>query len=235
LVKTLEEFGVGRPSTYAPTISTIIDRGYVERDDNKKLFPTEIAYIVNDLLVEHFPNIVDYQFTAKMEKQLDDIAEGETAWVPMLKEFFGPFHDRLAEKSKSLSREDILKERIVGQDPKTGLDIIARGGRFGPFVQLGEWAAEDKKNKINKPRSASLTKEQTIDTVTLEQAMHLLELPKILGQTKDGDDIMVNIGRFGPYLKAGKTTVSLKPPHDPYNMDLATAQTLLTQGADLPV
>ncbi len=140
LVKALEEDGIGRPSTYAPTISTIIDRGYVERDEQKKLFPTDTAFIVTDLLLEHFPSIVDYAFTATMEKSLDEIAEGKKEWVPMLKNFYGPFHETVTEKMKGLKREDVLKERVLGQDPKTGLPILVRSGRFGPFVKLVEWS-----------------------------------------------------------------------------------------------
>jgi DNA topoisomerase-1 len=233
LVKAMEEFGIGRPSTYAPTISTVIDRGYVERDDNKKLYPTEIALIVTDVLKEHFPQIVDYKFTANMEESLDDVAEGKKEWVPALKEFYGPFHETLESKSKSLKREDVMKERVVGTDPKSGLSVIAKSGRFGPFVQLGEWSEEDRKAKVNKPRSASLMKGDSIDALTLEAALKLLELPRVVGKNAQGEDIVANTGRFGPYLKAGKTTVSLPPEYDPRAIDEAKAIELLANAAEL--
>ena len=241
LVKILEEHGIGRPSTYAPTISTIIDRGYVERDEQKKLFPTETAMIVTDLLKEHFPSIVDYEFTATMEKSLDNIAEGKQEWVPMLKSFYGPFHANIVEKTKHLKREDILKERVIGDDPKTGLSVIVRSGRFGPFVQLGEWSEEDKKAKKNKPRSASLEKNMNMDTVTLEEAMKLMELPKVLGTTDAGDEIIVAVGRFGPYISAksalggsgGKAhTVSIPATISPHTVTLEDAKRLLVEGAE---
>jgi DNA topoisomerase-1 len=158
LVKVLEEYGIGRPSTYAPTISTIIDRGYVERDDNKKLGPTDIAMIVSDLLVAHFPQIVDYTFTAKLEKELDDVAEGELEYGPMLEQFYKPFHQNLIDKNKALTRDDVMPDRILGKDPESGLDIIAKTGRYGAFVQIGPWSKEDQKAKVNKPKSASILK-----------------------------------------------------------------------------
>ncbi|MEK7451826.1 MAG: type I DNA topoisomerase, partial [Patescibacteria group bacterium] len=145
LVKVLEEYGIGRPSTYAPTINTVIVRGYVDRDDNKKLFPTDIAMIVSDLLVEHFPQIVDFTFTAKLEKEFDDIAEGTLALEPMLEQFYVPFHKNLEEKTKSLTRDDVMPDRILGKDPTSGIDIIAKTGRFGAFVQIGPWSKEDQK------------------------------------------------------------------------------------------
>ena len=145
LVKALEEFGIGRPSTYAPTISTIIDRGYVERDENKKLAPTDIALIVNDVLVNHFPQIVGYEFTATMENTLDEIAEGKVEWVPTLEAFYGPFHQNLEAKTKELDRADIMPDRVLGTDPESGLPITLKTGRFGGFVQVGEYTKEDKK------------------------------------------------------------------------------------------
>lgn len=210
LVKALEEYGIGRPSTYAPTIGTIVYRGYVDRDDNKKLYPLDIAYIVNDLLVEHFPDVVNYEFTADIESRLDEIAEGEREWVPVVKDFYTPFHKNIEKKEKELKKEDIMRERVVGTDPETGLEVIVKNGRFGPFVQLGPWSEEDKKAKKNKPRSASLLKGQSIDTLTMDQAKYLLILPRIVGKTKTTDEeIVADEGRFGPYLKAGEYSVSL--------------------------
>ena len=202
LVKALEEYGIGRPSTYAPTISTIVDRGYVERDDNKKLFPTDTGMIVNDVLVEHFPTIVDFKFTADMEQDLDLIAEGEREWVPFLQAFYTPFHAQIEKKQSAVSREDVMKERNLGNDPKTGLPVIVRMGRFGPYAQLGEWSEEDKKAKRNKPKSGSLPKGVNIETVTLADVLPLFELPRVVGTTEAGEEIIANTGRFGPYLSA---------------------------------
>lgn len=227
LVKVLEEYGIGRPSTYAPTISTIIDRGYVDRDENKKLFPTDIAFIVNDLLVEHFPQIVDYTFTAKLEKEFDDIAEGALQLEPMLEQFYIPFHKNLEEKTKSLTREDVMPDRVLGKDPATGLDVIAKTGRFGAFVQIGQWSKEDQKAKINKPKSASLMKNMNIESVTLEQALQCLSLPRTLGTTNDGARIIATNGRFGPYVSDGKIFASLKTPLDPLTVTLEQAKELL--------
>ncbi len=231
LVKAMEEFGIGRPSTYAPTLATIEARMYVERDENKKLAPTDTGMIVTDLLVEHFPSIVDFAFTANMEQSLDGVAEGTHEWVPTLEAFYRPFHALLAEKTQSLSREDVLKERVLGNDPKTGLPVIVRSGRFGPFAQLGEWSEEDKKAKRNKPKSGSLPKGVTMDTVTLQDVLPLFELPRTVGQTETGDDIVANVGRFGPYLKAGKTTASLPPEFHPAAITLEEAKRVLAESA----
>ena len=229
LVKTLEEYGIGRPSTYAPTINTIIYRGYVERDDNKKLYPLDIANIVIDLLVEHFERIVDFEFTAHMEKELDDIAEGKMKWPEVVDEFYGPFHANLEKKDKELNKEDVMKERVVGKDPESGKNVIVRNGRFGPFVQLGEWSEEDKKAKINKPRSASLLKGQSIDTLTLEDALYLLILPNNVGKDHHGNDIIADDGRFGPYLRAGELTATLAEDDDPRDITLEYAQKMIKE------
>lgn len=222
LVKDLEEFGIGRPSTYAPTISTLENRGYVERDENKKLYPADIAMIVNDLLVEHFANIVDYDFTATMEKSLDEIAEGKIEWIPMLEAFYGPFHKVIEEKTDSLTREDVMKERILGKDPETGKNVIVRHGRFGPYIQLGEWSEEDRKEKINKPKMVSVSKDLSAETITLEEALKLLELPRDVGTLEDGTPVLALIGPYGPYLKAGKLNASL--PEDISPLDVTEAQ-----------
>lgn len=228
LVKTLEEHGIGRPSTYAPTISTIINRGYIDRDDNKKLYPLDIAYIVNDLLVEHFETIVDYEFTAQMESDLDNVEQGTQEWHELVGRFYGPFHENLTKKDAQLNKEDVMKERVVGTDPTTGLQVIVRNGRFGPFVQLGEWSEEDKKAKINKPRSASLLKGQSIDKLTLEDALYLLILPRVVGKDHHGNDIVADEGRFGPYLKAGEISQSLlNTDYDLRTIPLEDAQALI--------
>lgn len=231
LVKVLEEYEIGRPSTYAPTISTIIDRGYVERDESKRLFPTDIAKVVSDLLVEHFKDIVDYEFTAKIENEFDEIAEGKIKYGPMLENFYKPFHKNLEEKSKKLTRDDIMPDRILGKDEKTGLPIIVRTGRFGSFVQIGEYNEQDKKDKKPKPQSASLLKGMNIESLTLKQALDCLSIPKTIGKTDDGVDVVVADGRFGPYVKAGDMTASLKDL-GPLEVTLEQAKTLLKESAE---
>ncbi|MCR4313726.1 MAG: DNA topoisomerase, partial [Candidatus Uhrbacteria bacterium] len=233
LVKSLEEFGIGRPSTYAPTISTIIDRGYVERDENKKLAPTDIALIVSDVLVNHFPQIVDYEFTATMENTLDEIAEGRVEWVPTLEAFYGPFHQNLEKKTKELDRADIMPDRVLGNDPGTGLPVILKTGRFGGFVQIGEYSKEDKKEGKPKPKSASLLKGMNVESVTLEQALACLSLPRDVGVTQSGEKIVAAVGRFGPYLKAGEVSASIKEPLEPLSIDEATARVILKESAEL--
>jgi DNA topoisomerase-1 len=226
LIKALEEHGIGRPSTYAPTLSTIEAREYVLRDDNKKLFPSDIAMIVIDLLVEHFPQIVDLEFTAKMEKQFDDIADGQESWTKAIGDFYTPFHKRIEEKTEDLSRSDVMKERSLGTDPKTGLEVIARNGRFGPFVQLGPVTDDIK------PKRASLEKHQALETITLADAMQLLVLPRILGSHPNGYEIVANTGRFGPYLKCGEMNISLPEGTDPKTITLEDAIKLCTEGVE---
>jgi DNA topoisomerase I len=215
LVKILEEHGIGRPSTYAPTIATIINRGYVERDDNKKLFPLDIAMVVNDLLVEHFTDIVDYDFTANMESNLDKVAEGKIEWQPMLKTFYEPFNKNLEEKTEGLTREDVMKVREIGKDPKSGEMIFAKHGRFGPYLQVGEWSEEDREAKINKPKMVSIPKDMSFETLTLEDAKEILKLPREVGTLEDGTPITAQIGPYGPYIKAGKTNASLPEEFNP--------------------
>ncbi len=223
LIKELEEHGIGRPSTYAPTISTIIDRGYIDRDDNKKLFPNDIAGIVNDVLVEHFSTIVNFEFTADLERTLDEIAEGKVDWVPMLEAFYGPFHKTIEEKTKDVSREDIIPTRELGVDPKTGLMITLRFGRFGSYVQLGEWSEEDRKAKKNKPRMASLHDDVKPEKATLADALEVLAFPKELGTDPAGDIVSVNFGPYGPYIKIGKKNSSVPEEVNPTKITLADA------------
>ncbi len=232
LIKVLEEHGIGRPSTYAPTISTIIDRGYIAQDDGKRLYPKDdIAGIVTDLLVEHFPKVVDYEFTAKMEKDLDEVAEGNIDWVPMLADWYGPFHDQIKAKGKELKRENIMVARELGTDPKTGLPIVVRGGRFGPFVQLGDKDDDATKEKIGKPKMASLRGGETPETVTLEQALELLAFPKTVGNSPEGEPVSINFGPYGPYIKIGKKNASLPPEVDPTKIDLPMALELFKTAA----
>lgn len=211
LVKDLEEYDIGRPSTYAPTISTIQDRGYVIKEE-RKLHPTDIAMLVNDMLVEHFPNIVDYKFTAALEDDLDKIAKGEKKWQPVIKEFYEPFIANLNNKEETLKKEDLLQVKELGTDPKTKKPVYVRVGRFGPFVQLGS------KDDEEKPKFASLRKGQAMDTVTLDDALDLLSLPRNFGTDKEtGLPIEVSTGRFGPYIKLGEKFISM-PDEDPYTV-----------------
>ena len=245
LVRRLEELGIGRPSTYAPTISTVLARGYVEKSDSEgverklrnivlkndkisgeetsevtgversKLFPTHLADITTDFLVEHFTSIVDYDFTANAEKDLDKIADGERVWQDVIKDFYKDFAP-LVEKSADVSRAETSKARILGDDPKTGKVIFARYGKYGPMLQKGETESEDK------PAFAPLPEGSTIKTVTFEQALEMFKLPREVGKTPDGKPMMTNIGRFGPYVQVDKLYVSIKP-HDPLTITYAEA------------
>jgi DNA topoisomerase-1 len=228
LVKKLEEEGIGRPSTYAPTISTIQQRGYIKKE-NKQLIPEDIAMTVTDLLAEHFTDIVDLTFTAKMEQSLDDIAEGGMKGSAFLRAFFGPFEQLVKDKTKEISKKDVLKERILGTDEKSGMAVVARTGRFGPYVQLGRPEdlpeAKGKGKKKIKLKSASIPKHISVDDVTFEQALALLSFPKDLGLL-DGEPVVLAIGRFGPYLKCGEASVSLKGI-DPLTVTFEQAKELM--------
>lgn len=227
LIKAMEEYGIGRPSTYAPTLATIVDRGYVLRDERNKLFPSDIARIVTRLLKEHFPNIVDYSFTAEMEQKLDDIAEGTHNWQMVMASFYGPFHEQIVQKGTELTRADVMEERTIGKDPATGLDIVVRTGRFGPYVQLGVPTDAEPK-----PRRASLEKHMVMDTVTLEQALQLLSLPRVVGLHPNGEEIIANNGRFGPYLKCGEVNISLPPTDHPATVTLERALAICAEGVE---
>jgi DNA topoisomerase-1 len=248
LVKKLEEEGIGRPSTYAPTISTIQQRGYIKKE-GKQLQPEDVAFTVTDLLTEHFHDIVDLGFTAQMEQSLDDVAEGEKDWQKFLGAFYKPFKALIERKSEEISRDDVLKERILGKDPASGYEVLVRTGRFGPYVQLGRaeempdapvsTSSEAKKTKAKKPakvkktkpKSASIPKNMSKDSITLEQALALLSFPRMLG-THDGNPMEVHRGRFGPYLKCGEATVSLKDI-DPLSIELAQAVELLGKAKEM--
>lgn len=228
LVKKLEEEGIGRPSTYAPTISTVQQRGYV-RKEGKQLLPEDIAFTVTDLLAEHFTDIVDLKFTARMEEQLDEIAEGNEEWVPFMRAFFGPFKKLVGEKTKEIKKEDVMKDRELGTDDATGLPIVVRTGRFGAYVQLGLWDKE--KGKKAKPKAASLFKDMKADTVTLEEAKALLSFPRTLGKDESGNAIELHLGRFGPYIKAGEGSVSIPKDVHPFTVDHAKAVELIKNKA----
>ncbi|HNU55422.1 MAG TPA: type I DNA topoisomerase [Flavobacteriales bacterium] len=248
LVKKLEELGIGRPSTYAPTISTVQRRGYVVKEnrdgtprpyriltlandaiagnsatetagaEKQKLFPTDIGMVVNDFLVEHFPSIVDLHFTAKVEEEFDVIAEGKENWREMLARFYKPFHATIGTVQETAERATGSRE--LGTDPASGKPIIARIGRFGPMIQIG--TAEDEE----KPRFASLRKDQSIQTISLQEALDLFKLPRTLGE-RDGEVVSVGIGRFGPYVRLGSTYASLTPEDDPLEIDLRRAVELI--------
>ncbi len=245
LVKKLEEMGIGRPSTYASTINTIQTRQYVERGelegverdiqklsltsgvitektekfqygkDTNKLFPTDTGKVVTDFLVKHFAAVMDYDFTKSVENELDEIATGNKDRVKVLTEFYAPFH-KLVEASADISRAEATQTRQIGDDPKTGLPIFARFGRFGPMLQKGEQSDDPK------PTFAPLPAGTRIETVTLEQALEMFKLPRLVGQTTDGKEIKANIGRFGPYIVVDKLFVSIKPL-DPHTITLDQA------------
>ena len=258
LVKKLEELGIGRPSTYAPTISTIQNRKYVEKgsvegversytqlvlntegikdnqltekvgSDKGKLVPTDIGMIVTDFLVNHFETILDYNFTANVESQFDDIADGKENWTNVMKSFYKDFHPKVVDVQENAERES--GERILGKDPKSGKQVSVRLGKFGPMVQKGTVDDEEK------PTFASLSPDQQLNTITFEQAMDLFQLPKNIGTYKD-QELIVNNGRFGPYVKFGDKFVSLTKGTDPLSVELEDAIVLIKEKeeADAPI
>ncbi len=258
LVKKLEELGIGRPSTYAPTISTIQNRGYVEKgtvdgtergytqmileaselkeksltetvgSDKGKMVPTDIGMIVNDFLVSHFANILDYNFTAKVEKDFDEIAEGEEDWQKVMKDFYKDFHPNVLNVEENADRA--TGERVLGKDPKTGRQVAVRLGRFGPMVQIGTVEEEEK------PLFASLLPDQSLNTITYDEAMELFQLPRKLGVYKD-QEVEANVGRYGPYVRFGKKFVSLDKGESAFDVDMDRAIELIRakQKADAPI
>lgn len=254
LVKKLEELGIGRPSTYAPIISTVQKRGYVVKEDRpgwkrefrilraekgsenvehqkdqettgaekQKLFPTDMGMVVNDFLMENFQEIMDYNFTASVEKQFDEIASGDLKWNKMIRDFYQPFHKEVEETIEHSERA--TGERVLGTDPESGRTVIARIGRYGPMVQIGKQDDEEK------PRFASLRKGQSIEEITFDEAMDLFKLPRDLGEY-EGEPLSANIGRFGPYVRAGNTFASLKQEEgdDPYTVERERAIELIEE------
>ncbi len=257
LVKQLEELGIGRPSTYAPTISTIQRRGYVGKGENEgvereyqqlilskgevksetltektgsnrnKLIPTDIGNIVNDFLVANFSNILDFGFTAKVENSFDDISEGNEDWIEMIKGFYTKFHKNVEDVKENAERES--GERILGKHPESGKTILVRLGKFGPIAQIG--APEDEEKQF-----ASLNKDQNLETITMEEVLDLFLLPKTLG-AYEGEEVIVSNGRFGPYIKFGAMFVSLAKGENPMEVDLPRAEELIVakQKADAPI
>ena len=220
LVKVLEEYGIGRPSTYANIISTLQQREYVEMDA-RRFIPTDVGKIVNGFLTKHFSQYVDYEFTARMEDSLDEIFRGEREWVPLMREFWKPFHELVEHKDASVTREEAAQARELGTDPKSGRPVSVRMGRFGPFVQIGT------KDDEEKPKFAGLRPGQKMNQVELAEALELFKLPRELGETPEGEPILVNIGRFGPYVKYGSKYASMPKDDDPYTVDLARALELV--------
>jgi DNA topoisomerase-1 len=251
LVKKLEELGIGRPSTYAPTITTIQNRNYVVKEDRpgverefdvvalkagkisektktettgaekSKLFPTDIGMVVNDFLIENFEQIMDFNFTALVEKEFDDIAEGDLVWNEMIDKFYQPFHDQVEDVLKNSERSK--GERILGKDPKTGKQVSVKIGRYGPVAQLGEASSEDNDEK---PQFSSLRTGQHLETITLEEALELFKLPRDLGEYEN-KKVTVSIGRFGPYVRHDNKFVSLGKEDDPFTVKLDRAVELI--------
>ncbi len=243
LVKKMEDLGIGRPSTYAPTISTIQKREYVMKEDRTgekrdydfivlkndavkeekkseysgfekgKLFPTDLGTIVNKFLLAYFSNIIDYNFTARVEKEFDEIAEGQKEWNQMIREFYGPFHEKIEETTEKTKK--FSGERLIGQDPESRKNVFAKIGRYGPMIQIGDTESDEK------PRFAGLKKNQSIETITMEEALELFKFPKSIGEY-EGEELTVNIGRFGPYVRHKNAFYSIKKM-DPADVDQAKA------------
>lgn len=222
LVKSLEEHGIGRPSTYASIISTLLQREYVELD-RKRFIPTDVGRIVNKFLTEHFNHYVDYDFTAKLEDELDSIARGEQDWIPVMQRFWKDFEEQVKHKEENVTRKEAVQARELGTDPKSGRPVSVRMGRYGPFVQIGTREDEEK------PKFAGLRPGQRMDTITLEEALPLFKLPRALGETPQGEEVEANIGRFGPYIRYDKKFVSLPKDDDPYTVTLDRALELIAE------
>ena len=221
LVKTLEEYGIGRPSTYASIIATLRNREYVELE-SKRFTPTDIGRIVIGFLTEHFTRYVDYDFTANLEDELDAVSLGEKEWVPLLETFWKPFSELIEDKEQSVTREQVAQSRELGTDPKSGKPVTVRMGRYGPFVQIGTKDDEDK------PKFAGLRPGQKMNEISFEDAMELFKLPRKLGETADGLPVSASVGRFGPYIRYGDKFVSMKDD-DPYTVELPRALELVEE------
>ncbi|MDH5473305.1 MAG: DNA topoisomerase I [Gammaproteobacteria bacterium] len=227
LVKALEEYGIGRPSTYASIISTLQNRGYAEVD-NRRFTPTDIGRIVNMFLTQHFTQYVDYEFTARLEDELDSISRGEKDWVPIMRAFWDPFKTLVDDKEANVSRADVAQSRQIGICPKSGKPITVRMGPYGPFIQIGD------KDDEEKPEFASLKPGQKMADINMDNYEELFVLPRVLGFTDEGEEVSTNTGRFGPYVKFGNTFVSIRKEYqlqgiDPYNITLETALELVKE------
>ena len=222
LVKTLEEYGIGRPSTYASIITTLLSREYVTLEQ-RRFEATDIGKIVNRFLSQHFTRYVDYNFTARMEDALDEISRGEKEWVPLMREFWEPFSRQVEEKDEMVSRDDVVQARVLGTDPESGKPLSVRMGRYGPYAQIGTKDDEDK------PKFVSLRPFQKLGSITFEEAINLFQLPKDFGLSPEGEKLTVAIGRFGPYVKYGDKFVSLGKDNDPYTIGLDTVLRLVAE------
>ncbi|KKP87359.1 MAG: topoisomerase I protein, partial [Candidatus Nomurabacteria bacterium GW2011_GWC2_35_8] len=254
LVKKLEELGIGRPSTYAPTISTVQNRGYVVKEnrdgeerntiiltlekskitdkfkvekfgfEKNKMFPSDIGMVVNDFLMEYFGDILDYNFTAMVEKEFDDIAEGELNWRKMIDEFYKPFHKKIGETEENSERG--RSERLLGVDPKSGKNVYAKLAKFGPVIQIGE------KDDEEKPTFSSMQKGQHIEAITLEEALKLFDLPLTLGDY-EGKTVVINVGRFGPYVRHNSAFYSIKLKREElFDVTLEQAIQIIIEGKE---
>lgn len=225
LVKALEEYGIGRPSTYASIIQTLQFRKYVEME-GRSFRPTDVGRAVSKFLSGHFTRYVDYDFTANLEDDLDAVSRGEAEWIPLMEKFWGPFKELVEDKKDSLDKTDAGSVRVLGTDPISGKEVSARIGRFGPMVQVGTVEDEEK------PTFASLRPGQSIYSITIEDALELFKMPRALGQDK-GQDVSVGIGRFGPFARRGSVYASLKKEDDPYTIDLARAVFLIEEKEEI--
>jgi len=225
LVKALEEYGIGRPSTYASIIQTLIFRKYVEME-GRAFKPSDVGRAVSKFLSGHFTRYVDYDFTAKLEDELDAVSRGEEEWVPLMEKFWGPFKELVTEKAETVDRSEATGARELGRDPKSGKPVSVRLGRYGPYAQIGD------KDTDEKLEFASLRPGQSMHTISLEDALELFKLPRKLGQDK-GEEVSVGIGRFGPFAKRGSTYASLKKEDDPYTIDLARAVFLIEEKEEI--
>ena len=227
LVKALEEYGIGRPSTYASIIQTLLFRKYVEME-SRSFRPTDVGRAVSNFLSGHFTRYVDYDFTAKLEDELDAVSRGEEEWVPLMERFWGPFKQLVDEKTESVDRSEASGARELGTDPKTGKPVSVRLGRYGPYVAIGSTAEDE----AEKPTFASLRPGQSMHTISLADALELFKLPRKLGQS-NGEEVSVGIGRFGAFAKRGSVYASLKKEDDPYTVDLERAVFLIDEKEEI--
>ncbi|MFC4763228.1 DNA topoisomerase I [Dyella koreensis] len=226
LVKTLEEHGIGRPSTYASIIQVLLNREYVFLD-SRRFKPTDVGRAVSKFLTQHFTRYVDYDFTAKLEDELDAVSRGEEAWVPLMERFWVPFKQQVDEKTETVDRSEATGARELGTDPKTGKPVSVRLGRYGPYAQIGD------KDQDEKLQFASLRTGQSMHTIALEDALELFKLPRKLGQAENGDEVSVGVGRFGPFVKQGSTYASLKAEDDPYTIELPRALQIVQEKLEM--
>jgi DNA topoisomerase-1 len=226
LVKALEEYGIGRPSTYANIIQVLLNREYVFLD-SRRFKPSDVGRAVGKFLTQHFTQYVDYEFTARLEDELDAVSRGEEAWVPLMERFWQPFKQQVDEKTESVDRSEATGARELGNDPKSGKPVSVRLGRYGPYAQIGD------KDTDEKLQFASLRPGQSMHTISLEEAIELFKLPRKLGQAENGDEVSVGVGRFGPFVKQGNTYASLKVEDDPYTIELPRALQIVQEKLEM--